>query len=196
MNGLELLKKIKSIDSRVPVVAITANSIIDIKYKDGGFVSYLSKPFKEEELLNIILNVLFPQFENTDIKNQDNINGNQLSHNSKNLTYSVEGIIDFVGNEPEAIRKIVKSFVNNSLITLKEMNDLLLSADFEAIASKAHKLIPLFKQFRLLDIVPNLEKLERFRELSLSDHILSNITRTTIGDSEIIVHKIEKEWLI
>jgi CheY-like chemotaxis protein len=194
MNGFELMKKIKLIDLHVPVVAITANSTLDRNYQQDGFANYLAKPFKENEIIQKLVDVLsFNSITPTIIHTLDQEKIPVQVPREK--PYSVEGIIGFVGNEPEAIRRIIASFVNNSLITVNEINILLPTGDFEAISQKAHKLIPGFKQLRLDTIVSNLEKLERYRELNIPGNKLFDITQETITTSEKLIHIIEKDWL-
>lgn len=56
MNGFETLRKIKKINSSVPIVAVTAYAMSGDKEKalDAGFNAYLSKPVTREKLLAII----------------------------------------------------------------------------------------------------------------------------------------------
>ena len=53
LNGLDVLKKIKSNNNRVPVLLLTAKSEIDDKVLglDLGADDYLTKPFNTKELL-------------------------------------------------------------------------------------------------------------------------------------------------
>ena len=61
MSGNTTLKKLKENSSfNIPVIALTADAVAgaEEKYKEEGFISYLSKPFSKEqikELLNKIL---------------------------------------------------------------------------------------------------------------------------------------------
>ncbi len=195
MNGLELMKKIKIIDPIVPIVCITANSTINDKNQNSNTINYLYKPFKEVDFINKITSVLSPQYEK--LIYPDTTNGNISPHPEEleKKPYILDEIIEFVGNEPEEIKKIVKSFVANSLITINEIQELLPSGNFEVIAGKAHKLIPLFKQFHLFQVVTNLELLERYRELNLTDNNLADITKTVIYDSQKIVRIMEYDLL-
>ena len=53
MSGDETLKELKKDDSFItPVIALTADALsgCEEKYKNLGFIDYLSKPFKKDEL--------------------------------------------------------------------------------------------------------------------------------------------------
>jgi len=56
MNGLEMAKKIKEIDSNVPVIILSAFSDAEkfLEAIDIGVVKYFIKPFEPEELLDYI----------------------------------------------------------------------------------------------------------------------------------------------
>ncbi len=53
MNGMELLREIKNFNSELPVIMITAYGEIEkaVAAMQAGALNYLSKPFKNEELL-------------------------------------------------------------------------------------------------------------------------------------------------
>lgn len=195
MNGFELMRAIRTIDFKVPVIVITANSILDNRDKNSEFVNYLIKPFKEADLLEKIESVLFPDYKKISADNAGHNKDTKGPEILESKTYSLDEIIEFVGNEPDVVRKIVKSFVNNSLITIKEINELLPERNFKAISRKAHKLIPMYKQFHLFEIVVNLEKLENYNELNLMEPAMVSITQSIIDSSEEVIHSIENDWL-
>ena len=55
-NGFDLLPKIREINSQIPIIAQTANSLIDnyTKCMNAGFDDYMSKPIKSNELFAIL----------------------------------------------------------------------------------------------------------------------------------------------
>ncbi len=60
MSGIELLKKMKSINPDIPVIMITAYASVDtaVEAMKQGAYDYISKPFKVEELKHIVNNAL------------------------------------------------------------------------------------------------------------------------------------------
>jgi CheY-like chemotaxis protein len=56
MNGYEVLRQIRSIDPRVPVIAQTAYAMLDVvqKIKDSGFTNYILKPASPQQLYSLI----------------------------------------------------------------------------------------------------------------------------------------------
>ncbi len=79
MNGEECLRKLKeNINFHTPVIALTADAITGSKekYLSEGFVDYLSKPFKKDEIQTLINKYLDneSQIETSPITNSDNDN--------------------------------------------------------------------------------------------------------------------------
>lgn len=56
MNGYEVLKAIRQLNQHIPVIAQTAMVMNDDRKKamDSGFTSFISKPFKRDELLSVL----------------------------------------------------------------------------------------------------------------------------------------------
>ena len=64
MDGIETLRNMKTLadnlNREIPVIMLTANAIIGAKeeYIEAGFTDYLTKPIRETELLEMLLNYL------------------------------------------------------------------------------------------------------------------------------------------
>ena len=60
MDGIELLKRIKALNSNIPVIMITAYASVDtaVEAMKEGAYDYISKPFNVEELKHLIGNAL------------------------------------------------------------------------------------------------------------------------------------------
>lgn len=60
INGIEAMRQIKTIDSTLPVIAVTAFAMVgdEEKYLKAGFDCYLSKPFDLDDLQNSIVSVV------------------------------------------------------------------------------------------------------------------------------------------
>jgi len=60
MDGYELAEKIKKIDMKLPIVAITANTFLEdrIKALKGSLDAYVTKPFQKDDLIEAIENLI------------------------------------------------------------------------------------------------------------------------------------------
>jgi len=56
MDGYEATRKIKEIDKKIPIIAVTASAFYEdrVKALEAGADKYLRKPFKGEELFEHI----------------------------------------------------------------------------------------------------------------------------------------------
>lgn len=68
MDGLELIKEIRNIKSKdeLPAIMLTSIGLHEINQKDYEkyFNSYIAKPVKQSYLLDVVLEVLSPEFDN------------------------------------------------------------------------------------------------------------------------------------
>ncbi|MDP8237750.1 MAG: sigma-54 dependent transcriptional regulator [Candidatus Hatepunaea meridiana] len=82
MNGLELLKQVKKIDSDLPVVIITAYADVQgaVEAMRAGAHDYMAKPFEHHEVVRVVYKAL----EERDIKRRLANMSNQL-HKYQNL---------------------------------------------------------------------------------------------------------------
>ena len=63
MGGVEATERIREIDSRIPVIAVTTDvSFKDVKkYSKHGFIDYIGKPYRTDELWQCVLKYLKPE---------------------------------------------------------------------------------------------------------------------------------------
>ena len=90
MDGFEATKKIKEINSSIPIVALTANAMYsDIKKtKDAGMSEHLSKPVEISKLYEVLLKLLPKKikFNNTE-KEKENFEDKQINYNFRYLDH-------------------------------------------------------------------------------------------------------------
>jgi len=105
MDGLEASMKIKSMDVKAPIVALTANVMSnDLElYKASGMNDYLGKPFTTQELWRCLLKyfaiVSYSEVNADELKDRDNQSLKQLRrYFARNNTDTVESIGNAIDN--------------------------------------------------------------------------------------------------
>jgi hypothetical protein len=193
MSGIELVKTIRSQKrpdiSKIPVVALTANLNIKDQQINSVFSGYLTKPFKEAEFYDKILEILVPGYHSpTSAKI-----GQKQNTSKTGETYSLDEVSTFTVNDPEALKKVVDAFTSNSLKTIQVIKILIREKDMDGVSNCAHKLLPTFRQFKIHEVVNNLERLERYNETGLQQDEFFLVARKTIEAAEKIIKQIQKE---
>lgn len=194
MSGIDFIRAVRSSKdkkvSKLPVIALTANVTVKNELLKEGFTDYLSKPFKEASFYKIIISVLNP---GTVPKVED---ATEAPCDCVGSTYSLEEIYAFTGDDEEALRLVVSTFVEKSMTTVSEIKNFVKAKDIEGISFRAHRLLPSFRQFHIWDLVPKLEKLERYQEINLPADNFFAITSEVTKGVETIVKQIEEEVVI
>lgn len=140
----------------IPVVALSANpDKTEAEYQQAGFTAYLNKPFNSLQLFEVLEKVSgkilqIPAPQETNIPNDKAAQG-----------YTLKNIMLFTDNDPEATRKIVESFIHDTIQNIDLFKGYLETDNLSAIFQLAHKMLPMFRQLEASRIVDLLQKLER-----------------------------------
>ena len=176
MDGFQLVKQIRALSSplaQIPVIALSADSgKTEENYLQAGFTAYLPKPFTSDQLIHLIEKLL-------NIKFQENETVSALA-TSPNANYTLNHLIQFTDNDPEALKKIIRSFITSTEEHVKLLEEYLKTKQAEPITRLAHKMLPMFRQLETNDIVVLLEKLEQTDKTPLTSEAIKNFTREVI----------------
>jgi len=171
MDGLEATRLVREKLIDVPIIALTAFALKGDNQKclDNGMDDYLSKPFEEEQLLEIASKWL-GKFHLVK-KEPDNLTDTPLYNLSK-----IEGIAR--GNT-KFINNLVGFFIRHIPLTLKEINDAYDHNDFSKISKLVHRIKPSVADMGISSIKDELIEIENFApEYGKSqrlDYLLNNI---------------------
>lgn len=183
LDGFSLIKMIRqSSDDYIrtlPAIALSArDDISEQEYIRSGFSAYINKPFTPGKLLECISRLSGVVVSTTpeDTANED-----------PDCPFSLKSIAIFADNDPLAIRKIVDSFIadcHSNFLLLKKYSE---QSDYENLSKLAHKMLPMFKQFAILQIVPLLSKLEKMDpSVSSADEIIQLVNEVINIGKDII----------
>ncbi len=188
LDGIEILKEFKKINSNVPVIIISGHGTVDLavsSIKNGAY-DFIEKPFNSDKLL---------------ILTKRAIESSKLLDENKNLKELISPDIDLVGNS-NFINSTKKSITNFS----KTNSRLLIEGQFgvgkKLIANQIHKMskysdkIPINIDFAKLN-ESNLKVLfsEEIKNLNDNLFIRSNNNTLILSNIDLIPLKFQKQFL-
>ncbi len=175
MDGFEATMMIRSCEEqfensqregRIPVIAMTARISKENweKCKQAGMDDFINKPFKTEELCNI-LNRWLPH------------TGNSVSLDSKILD-SIRSVKK--NGKPELLLDLIRTYLDSTPVLLKKLQDAVTGNDTEAIHETAHP----FKSasgnlgaLHLAELCREMEIIGQNRDIEKAGDVLSRIEK-------------------
>ena len=146
-SGLEVLKKVKEIDSSKKVVLMTARSEYnkDIAI-EKGFDEYLRKPFSIKDLATML---------NTNINLETDIHSIYQD--------DFPELCEMFDNDDKAIRNILTTFVDTTSQNIITFNEHIESENFSEAVRLCHKMYPMFVQLNQNESADFLSKMDKLR---------------------------------
>ena len=125
-----MLKTIKSIDKDKKVVLMTARDEYSEKYAiNEGFDGYIKKPFSIKTLAKLLDN-----------------NWIETENDKCEFSEDFPQLCTMFANDSNAIREILKAFVDTTSDNLVTLNDAITEHDFTKAQAVCHKMRPMFIQ--------------------------------------------------
>lgn len=155
----------------IPVISLSANvfgSRME-EYAAAGFTGELIKPFREEQLISLLIQHL----EGTVPPLPVNEKGVVVNNSDK--PYSLQYLESTSGSDHQFIRGMLESFIQKTDEQMKAIHNSLGQGDVKNIREVAHRMIP---AFRYLGMSATEEKMRR----------LENLTAAGNPSTEISVH--------
>lgn len=169
MSGLQLLQQIRKQPApygQVPVVAVTANAIqsdLD-RYLAQGMNAYLLKPFREEELLQLLATIWKERNFTTEVSAAPAIEAAQpaapFPSSTSSKGFSLQLYRKYAAGDTEALRLMITTLLANTEENLLQMKALFQAQDWAQVKELAHKMYPSFKQLKAEKAAHALRQLE------------------------------------
>lgn len=159
MDGFELIHYLKtqSAFKDTPVIALSGKRDISLEeFTQAGFASAHPKPLQLTELLILISKILNINFDLITTDREET----KEATNSKEASYNTRSLIQFIGDDINALRNLLVIFIDSTKENLMDMNYAKEEFDIEQISNIAHKILPMFKQLEIKAVIHNLEELE------------------------------------
>ena len=184
MDGFACIKALKAQPkiSNIPVIAISGRTNVSAeKYKEAGFAGNILKPYKPADLLLKIGQIFKVEFENK--------KGSGRLPSLEESEYSLDEIFLFAGEDQMALDTILNAFIQSTRLNLEEIKKAEKLGDRERVAQIAHRMLPMFKQLKIKEIVPRLEQLEK-KEGVFYD---TGSMELLIEEIEVLLFELQKE---
>ncbi|MDR7372580.1 ATP-binding protein [Flavobacterium aquidurense] len=166
MDGFMFLKKLKNAGNNVyqnqPVIALTGRTdLASAAYSEAGFTTVVQKPYSPKILLETIHLIL----ENDTLPV---VTIHDTEEKTSQHLYSLDSLKDFLGNDNEALKEVLKSFMESTEENLTSMEAAIAEENTAEINAIAHRIAPMFKQIEAREIGEILKVLEK-NDFEISD---------------------------
>lgn len=189
-SGLKVIEDIRSLENykNTPVIALTGKIDFDeLEYKKLGFNHYMRKPLNINTLYNTIYKILRIKTKVKETVSTQNSSTIKLNYDDFNLT----DLFNLLENDKEAAKLILESFFTSSKADIEVLNDAFTNNDIEKVKQTAHKMLPMFRQLKINEIVEKLILLEQ-KTTELSAEEMKNTIAEITKKTPLIIKEIEK----
>jgi CheY-like chemotaxis protein len=149
MDGLTALRHIReSLQLDIPIVALTANATKEDqeRFINAGMNGYLSKPYKKDDLFQLIRNLSAQPVER---------------EKSEPAHFSIKTISELAGGNQSFIDSIVQSFIIETPVKLSAIEKGIETKDAQAVAFQTHQLksmVDILEIYITSDLVKQMER--------------------------------------
>ena len=185
MNGFELLQLLRASNipqaRTIPVIAVTARSDMQPEeFVTHGFSGCLHKPFTVSELKEVLAGVGVAVQLSQALPEEQTVA--LLSADAPDFS----ALTAFSGDDAEAARSIVESFVEESRENLRRIREALEKDDVERLSAVAHKMLPLFTLIGAKRVVALLRRLEAAKGRTLDEELRTVATDVMAGVEDVL----------
>ena len=184
MDGFTLLKHIKSDPKTrgIPVIALSGRTNKHVsEYKEAGFSGSLRKPYSPADLLQLISQFL--QVESKiSVTPVSAVSGSDGS-------YSLEDLSIFAQGDPDSLYAIIDTFYQSTRENIEALKIAASHNNTTEISQLAHKMLPMFKQIKAVEISPILNQLEHQEDKNLEE--ILKLTKNVIRKIEKLISELK-----
>lgn len=168
LGGIEALRIIRKEflppKSNLPVIAITAHSgrTYCLELLKNGFDQYLMKPYKKDEIRNLI-EFYSKETARQNLKGSFN-NSNRLHENGR--YYDLDYLKEIAEDDEDFMNEMMKIFINEIPSNLSNAQKMAQNGEWESLGKLLHKVAPAFSFFGIHEIESEIHRLEEYIHFS------------------------------
>jgi len=191
MNGYDAAKILrKEISATVPIIALTANAIKgdNMKCLEAGMNDYIAKPFKEEDLLKMIANML-----KTNVSLKTKVT--QAAAVAAPATYYDLTEIKNISRGNEAfVQKMVKMFAEQMPKHIEELQMKYEEKDLDAVGEIAHRIKPTIDNMGINNSRKWIRDIERMAKAGEDNEVLPDLVARVEKEVRLAVQAIKEDF--
>ncbi|MDP1801596.1 MAG: response regulator [Bacteroidota bacterium] len=186
MDGLQATQKIRhELKNATPIVALTANAFKSEieKCKMAGMNDYITKPFEETALIKLISRYTKKKVPGEPVNKVINISENSLK------LYDLKPLKEMSRGDNTFINKMITLFIEQTKLSLNEINSAHVGKDYETICKVAHRLKSSIDNLGISSIKKEIRELEKLsKEPVLLPEIAALILLINSTLSKVLEH--------
>ncbi|WCM43090.1 ATP-binding protein [Flavobacterium sp. CBA20B-1] len=168
-SGIKVIEDIRSLENYkdIPVIALTGKIDFDEhEYQKLGFNFYMKKPLN----INTLYNVIYKMLRIKNKRSQTVTNKNSSTMTLKNELFDLTDLFTLLENDKNAAQQILNAFFESYKTDIEKIQRAFEASDLETVKLTAHKMLPMFRQLKIAQIVNRLLLLEqKTEELSIDE---------------------------
>ncbi|MCJ7446688.1 MAG: ATP-binding protein [Bacteroidales bacterium] len=171
-------------ESAMPIVFISAAPMNENwqKYRKAGMNAFIQKPFTEEMLLTTIIAVMD---NNTQIPISFNSN-NEINKPVRTGKINLDNLYHISGGDDKFVKQMLVSFNSTTEKGLKDIQEAVISGQWESVANLAHKLMSPCRHIGAMDLYDLLGKIEKSIRNNIMTGSVEALTGKCFSEFEII----------
>ena len=201
-NGIEATQEIRNLPDEkkknIPIIALTANALKgeEKKYLAAGMNDYLTKPFKEKELYDVLIRVM----------NKTNTFGNRFDNievsedlklpSSDEKLYSMTLVHDLAQNNEEFIKSLVQIFLDTIPTNANEMLVACEQKNWDLTGKLAHKLKSTIDTMQIVTIKEDIRVIEANGKNPQNTIYIAQLVKKVNAVISIVTTQLKKEFAL
>jgi CheY-like chemotaxis protein len=181
-DGIEATKDIRAMDDAVkkniPIIALTANAQLNLqdRYADVGMNGYMSKPFREEDLYNLI----------TKVMNQ--------SMNMDEKLYDLSMIEEMAAGDEGFIKVLIETFISSVPPIVESMVAASDAGDWKKAGLEAHSLKSNVSTLQIFSALDDIKLIEQYGKHNMNVEAIPELVTKTSAIVTKAIEQLEKAY--
>jgi len=181
-DGIEATQDIRAMDDdvkkNVPIIALTANAQLNLqeRYADVGMNGYMSKPFREEDLYNLITKVINPSME------------------TEEKLYNLSMIEEMAAGDEGFIKVLIETFVSSVPPIVESMVAAAAASDWKKAGLDAHSLKSNVSTLQINSILSEIKLIEQYGKYNTNIDEIPALVQKASTTITAAIQQLEKAY--